>query len=140
MGITLPASPSAQALGVSFDIHATSRLVTVSRRTHMTTVMLYIIMIVGFVVYLTPTIIANNRQHPQTAAIFALNILLGWSALGWIASFVWSLTGVETYGSFDTSSGDPGYVVVAASDNPYHPFSAKGQAWSRGVADSKGRL
>ncbi len=49
--------------------------------------------------YLTPTIIANNRHHPQSVAIFALNILLGWSMLGWVAAFVWSLTTERGYGS-----------------------------------------
>jgi hypothetical protein len=42
--------------------------------------------------YLLPTIIAAARGHRQTGAIAGLNILLGWTVLGWIGSFVWSLT------------------------------------------------
>jgi len=42
--------------------------------------------------YLLPTFIAANRSHRQTAAITGLNILLGWTLLGWVAAFVWSLT------------------------------------------------
>lgn len=42
--------------------------------------------------YLLPTVIAATRGHHNTGAIFALNLLLGWTALGWIVAFVWSLT------------------------------------------------
>ena len=95
---------------------------------------IYIIAIVGFVAYLTPTIIANNRDHPQTAAIFALNILLGWSMLGWVAAFVWSLTTERGYGSVLVTPSNELYPDED-SDNPYHPLSPEGQAWARGVAD-----
>jgi hypothetical protein len=43
-------------------------------------------------IYLIPTIIAFSRHHRNSAAIFALNLLLGWTFLGWVAAFVWSLT------------------------------------------------
>jgi hypothetical protein len=49
--------------------------------------------------YFVPTFIAVTRGHPNTAAIVALNILLGWSFLGWVAALVWSLT------SFDRRAG-----------------------------------
>jgi hypothetical protein len=39
--------------------------------------------------------IAASRGHPNTIAIAALNILLGWTMLGWIASLVWALTAVQ---------------------------------------------
>jgi hypothetical protein len=42
--------------------------------------------------YFVPTIIAAARKHTQTLAIFFLNLLLGWSVLGWIGAFIWSLT------------------------------------------------
>lgn len=44
------------------------------------------------VVYLLPAWIAIMRKHHQTAAILLLNLLLGWTALGWIAALVWSAT------------------------------------------------
>ncbi|MDB5433673.1 MAG: hypothetical protein JWP35_4789 [Caulobacter sp.] len=42
--------------------------------------------------YLIPTIIAFMRKHKDAPAIAALNILLGWSVLGWVVSFIWSLS------------------------------------------------
>ena len=41
--------------------------------------------------YFGPTIIAGIRKHRQLAAIGAVNLLLGWTVIGWIAAFVWSL-------------------------------------------------
>ena len=44
------------------------------------------------VVYLLPALIAAHRQHKSKIAIFALNLLLGWSFLGWALALIWSLT------------------------------------------------
>lgn len=50
----------------------------------------------GFVAYFIPTGLASSRGHPNTAAIFALNFLLGWTFIGWVVAFVWALTAVPT--------------------------------------------
>jgi hypothetical protein len=47
--------------------------------------------IVLIVCYFGPTIIAALRKHRQLAAIAAVNLLLGWTVIGWIGSFIWSL-------------------------------------------------
>jgi hypothetical protein len=41
--------------------------------------------------YLVPSIIAAVRGHRQFAALVALNTLLGWTVIGWIGTFAWSL-------------------------------------------------
>jgi hypothetical protein len=41
--------------------------------------------------YLVPAIIAWIRGHDRKLAITALNILLGWSVLGWVGALLWSL-------------------------------------------------
>lgn len=55
-------------------------------------VVLIALCVVGFFIYILPSIIAFKRGHPNAGAICALNILLGWSLLGWVASLVWALT------------------------------------------------
>lgn len=42
--------------------------------------------------YMMPTFLAVGRKHKALPAIFALNLFLGWSLLGWVAALVWSLT------------------------------------------------
>jgi hypothetical protein len=42
-----------------------------------------------FLVYLFPAISACARRHEQRWAITVLNIVGGWTVLGWIAALVW---------------------------------------------------
>lgn len=50
-----------------------------------------VVMVFGLGMYLLPTIVAVLRKHRQLPAIALLNILLGWSGLGWIGALIWSL-------------------------------------------------
>lgn len=49
-----------------------------------------ILLILG--IYFLPGIIASGRQHPNSIAIFLLNLFLGWTFLGWFAALIWSAT------------------------------------------------
>lgn len=49
-------------------------------------------LVVGIVLYVLPGCIASIREHRNKMAIWALNIILGWTFLGWVVSFIWSLT------------------------------------------------
>lgn len=40
--------------------------------------------------YFYPTICAVG-EHPKTTPIFALNLLTGWTLVGWIGAFIWAL-------------------------------------------------
>ena len=42
--------------------------------------------------YMLPSFVASKRRHRQVKAILVVNILLGWSFLGWVASLAWALT------------------------------------------------
>ena len=53
------------------------------------------VLIAGLILYFVPTIIAEARHHQNQNAIFALNIFLAWTVLGWIACLVWACTAVE---------------------------------------------
>ena len=44
-----------------------------------------------FAVYFLPSFIAFSRDHKNKIAIFLLNLLLGWTVLGWVGSLVWSV-------------------------------------------------
>lgn len=46
---------------------------------------------ISVVVYCIPAITAWYRSHHNTAAITALNLLLGWTVIGWIGAFIWAL-------------------------------------------------
>jgi len=42
--------------------------------------------------YLIPWGIAYARQHNQDMVILVINLLLGWTIIGWIGTLVWSLS------------------------------------------------
>ena len=41
--------------------------------------------------YFLPFAIAFNKKRANTGAIFALNLFLGWSLIGWVIALVWAL-------------------------------------------------
>ena len=45
--------------------------------------------------YLFPTLVAAGRHHHNQLAVGMLNLLLGWTVLGWILSLVWACTAVR---------------------------------------------
>ena len=51
------------------------------------------LIIVGLVgmLYLLPGIVAQYGDHKHAGAIWTLNILLGWTFLGWVAALVWAM-------------------------------------------------
>ncbi|RYD27995.1 MAG: superinfection immunity protein [Lysobacteraceae bacterium] len=63
--------------------------------------------IIVLCLYFVPAIIALVRNHHNKIPIIALNILLGWSVLGWVAALIWSLMAAH-----------PKTVVVRTSDLP----------------------
>jgi len=41
------------------------------------------------VIYFFPALLANNKKNG--VAIFALNLLLGWTFIGWVLALIWAL-------------------------------------------------
>jgi len=52
---------------------------------------LFLLVVLGAAVYFLPSLIATGRRHRQSNAIFALNLLAGWTFIGWVAAIVWAL-------------------------------------------------
>jgi hypothetical protein len=42
--------------------------------------------------YFMPSIVAWSRRRPNRGAVFALNLFLGWTLVGWVIALVWALT------------------------------------------------
>ncbi len=43
-----------------------------------------LILLLFIPIYFIPTFIALNRKKSNAAAIFALNLFLGWALIGWV--------------------------------------------------------
>lgn len=45
---------------------------------------------VALIIYLLPAINAYSKKHRSRALILALDVLLGWTLIGWIWALAWS--------------------------------------------------
>jgi hypothetical protein len=67
-----------------------------------------IIFITSMAIYFLPSIIAFSRHKKNSVAIFVLNLLLGWSFIGWAAALIWALVNDETGPQAKTNSANNG--------------------------------
>jgi len=58
----------------------------------MQTITVIVIIIATLVGYSIPSIIAVQDKKRNRSAIIALNMLAGWTLVGWIVALVWALT------------------------------------------------
>jgi hypothetical protein len=79
-------------------------------------------MLIGFLVvaaYLLPTIVAASRGHRHQGAIFLLNLLLGWTALGWLVALIWAamdqrVSIAEERERYEAEGGTRGRLILLA--------------------------
>lgn len=58
---------------------------------------LFLFVIAG-IIYFIPTMVASANERRNIGAIFALNLFLGWTLVGWVLALVWSLCKDEEIG------------------------------------------
>ena len=55
-----------------------------------------VVALAALVVYFLPAVIAMNYRVRRSGAITTLNLLLGWTFIGWALALVWSIAEVES--------------------------------------------
>lgn len=50
-----------------------------------------LVIVIVVAIYFAPAIIAFKKERGNRVAIFVLNLLLGWSFIGWVVSLIWAL-------------------------------------------------
>jgi hypothetical protein len=70
-------------------------------------------------VYFLPAGVAHSRNHHQLMAIFVLNLLLGWTFIGWVACMVWACTMVKPHEKLAMASSDPAWLVGSPNRRPW---------------------
>jgi hypothetical protein len=51
----------------------------------------FVVLLLIAVFYFLPAVIANQRDTTHLGAIFIINLLFGWTILGWIAALIWAV-------------------------------------------------
>ncbi|HLI13377.1 MAG TPA: superinfection immunity protein [Alphaproteobacteria bacterium] len=49
-------------------------------------------LLAGFIAYFAPLWIALSRSHPDAALIAVVNLIFGWTVIGWLAAMIWALS------------------------------------------------
>jgi T4 superinfection immunity protein len=81
---------------------------------------------VFLIAYFTPALIAVLRKHRFTTAIGLINLLLGWTVIGWFASIVWAVNkDVREMSEDPEPAADPLYSVNEPS---WNELAAESQA------------
>jgi hypothetical protein len=57
----------------------------------MTSIFLLFLGIGVLLIYFVPTLVANESKSKRVSAIFILNLLTGWTLIGWIAALIWAM-------------------------------------------------
>lgn len=52
---------------------------------------IFALVLLSSIVYLFPLGGALERRHPKTAGIAILNVLLGWTFVGWVIALIWAI-------------------------------------------------
>lgn len=54
-----------------------------------------LILVLLLILYFAPAIVARRRLHTSRTGIVVLNLLLGWTLIGWIVALVWAYSGPD---------------------------------------------
>ena len=56
----------------------------------------FIVLLAGISLYFLPTVVAMARQLKVRGGVFLLNLLLGWTLVGWVAALGWAAFAKDT--------------------------------------------
>lgn len=57
----------------------------------MTTVGGFVLALLILIFYFLPAVIASERSAKHFGMIFFINLVFGWTVLGWIAALIWAI-------------------------------------------------
>jgi hypothetical protein len=66
-------------------------------------VLWYLVRVIAALLYFFPTIAASRYRHPRQLTILYLNILIGWTVVGWVIVLRWALQASRRSGSVERS-------------------------------------
>jgi hypothetical protein len=53
--------------------------------------LMIVLIVIGVVIYFIPTFLGRKRGIPLTGWLFVVNLLVGWTLLGWIGCLLWAV-------------------------------------------------
>ena len=53
----------------------------------------FVVVVLLFIAYWYPTLLAMKRHHRDKGSIFVVNLFFGWTFIGWVVALVWAASG-----------------------------------------------
>lgn len=53
--------------------------------------LVFLLIAVGVPLYFAPAVVAYNRNHKDFAGVLIVNLLLGWTVVGWVVALAWAV-------------------------------------------------
>lgn len=78
---------------------------------------------ISLVLYFLPTIV--GRQKHNAGAIFVLNLLLGWTIIGWVVAMVWAVTKEPQPSQVIVNPSAPPPAILCSSCGKYSQAGSK---------------
>ena len=80
-----------------------------------------VVIVVALALYLLPAAIASARHHRNAGPIFIVNLVFGWTLIGWVVCLAWAFS----------HQPQPGHLAPAASGQGYfyEPQAAASAGW-----------
>lgn len=72
-------------------------------------------------IYFIPTFVARGREHKNATSITVLNLLLGWSIVGWVIALVWAYSAQPEARLSDTKAAEDESVRPVDTDTEKAP-------------------
>jgi uncharacterized membrane protein YqaE (UPF0057 family) len=54
-----------------------------------------IVVILILLAYFLPAVTSSLRRHPDSISITIINVLLGWTLIGWVWAMAWAAKGIR---------------------------------------------
>ncbi|WP_259482492.1 superinfection immunity protein [Shewanella baltica] len=83
------------------------------------------IFLVPIIIYFCPMYVAYFNKQPNFYSIFALNLFLGWTLVGWVVALVWALKSHEPIKTVNVTVSQPTPAPTPVQPSPTSPKQTK---------------
>lgn len=84
-----------------------------------------LIFAISIALYFLPVIVAQSRRHKNLDAIVVLDVILGWTILGWVIALVWSFTSNTKTAAIKSSASQAAQATPPSIGDRQCPFCAE---------------
>lgn len=78
-----------------------------------------LVLLVMVPIYFVPLIVAAARRHRSLLGVGLLNVLAGWTFVGWVGALIWAIVGESSTAVAPAATGEPGRPTLCSDCGKY---------------------